>query len=316
MPKIHKPRGGSLQFWPRVRAEKILPSVNWLALRTDKKGLLGFVGYKVGMSSAIIKDNTPHSMTKGKQIISPVTIIECPKIKIFSVRFLKEKRVVKEILVSNDKELKRKIKLPKEIKKDVINSIKLEDYDDIRIICFTKRNEMNKTPEIFEIGLEGSIEEKFAKIKELIEKGITIKDVFSSGQTIDIHAVTKGKGTQGPLKRFGISKKQHKTEKGVRRPGTLGPWTPSRVSFRVPLMGQMGFFSRVQYNNKILTIDNIKEKDINKKGGFEHYGKINSDYLIIKGSVQGVQKRPVFITFAERPSKKITKQNFEFLKLQ
>ena len=75
MPKLHKPRGGSLQFWPRTRAEKILPSVNWSTFNTDKKGFLGFVGYKVGMLSAIVKDNTQHSMTKGKQIIIPVTIL-------------------------------------------------------------------------------------------------------------------------------------------------------------------------------------------------------------------------------------------------
>lgn len=316
MAKKSKPRGGSLQFWPRVRAKKILPSVNWSSLHTDKKGFLGFVGYKVGMQSAIVKDNTQHSMTKGKQILVPVTIIECPKIKIFSIRFLKNKKVVKDVPVSNDKQLKKKINVSKEIKKDALNSINQADFDDIRVVCYTLRNDEHRTPDIFEIGLSGSIEEKFIKIKEFVEKGITIKDVFSAGQTVDIHSVTKGKGRQGPIKRFGIAKRQHKTEKGVRRPGTLGPWTPSRVSFRAPLMGQMGFFTRIQYNNKILGIDNIKEKDINIPGGFQHYGQIKSEYLIIKGSVGGVQKRPVFITFAERPSKGITKLNLEIVKLQ
>ncbi|MBI5148529.1 50S ribosomal protein L3, partial [Candidatus Pacearchaeota archaeon] len=306
MPKKHRPRGGSLQFWPRSRAEKILPSVNWSNLSSEQN-ILGFIGYKVGMLSAIVRDNTQHSMTKGKQMIVPVTIIECPKLKILSIRFYKHKRVVKEILVSNEKELKRKIKVPKEIKKDVLDKINLADYDNITILVYTRRD---KTPYISEIGLSGSLEQKFAKAKELVEKGISVNDVFSAGQIADIHAVTKGKGIVGPIKRFGIGKRQHKSEKGVRRPGSLGPWTPTRVSFRAPLMGQLGYFSRLQYNNKILDIANIKEKDINIKGGFPHYGIINSDYVIVKGSVQGVQKRPVILTVAARPTKKITKLNY------
>ncbi len=82
------PRRGSLQFWPRKRAEKFLPSVNWNSLNTNSsKGLKGFIAYKAGMISGFVLDNTPDSMTKGKRIILPLTILECPKNKIFSVRF-------------------------------------------------------------------------------------------------------------------------------------------------------------------------------------------------------------------------------------
>ena len=56
----------------------------------------------------------------------------------------------------------------------------------------------------------------------------------------------------GPVKRFGISLKFHKSEKGVRRPGSLAPWHPARVTFRTPNMGQTGFFTRVSYNNLIM----------------------------------------------------------------
>ncbi len=84
MPKTHKPRGGSLQFWPRKRARKFLPSANWKALQKQtekegkKPGLLGFITYKVGMASAHVLDKTPDSLTKGKRISLPVTILECP----------------------------------------------------------------------------------------------------------------------------------------------------------------------------------------------------------------------------------------------
>ena len=95
------PRKGSWQFWPCKRASKFLPSVNWNAINSQGKGLKGFICYKTGMVSGYVKDNTEHSMTKGKNIIVPITILECPGMKIFSVRFYKNSIVAKEIL-NND----------------------------------------------------------------------------------------------------------------------------------------------------------------------------------------------------------------------
>ena len=106
------------------------------------------------MASAYVKDDTPDSMTKGKKIIVPVTIIECPSLKIFSVRFYKNGKVAKEVLAENlDKELKRRLKLPKNPKKRE----SLEgDYDDVRVICYSivKKTGIKKTPDLSEIGLE------------------------------------------------------------------------------------------------------------------------------------------------------------------
>ena len=93
MPRHNTPRHGSLQFYPRVRARRIMPRVNWNAISKKEPGMLGSIGYKVGMMSAYVKDNTPNSLTKGQRIIIPVTIIECPSIKILSVRFYKNKKV-------------------------------------------------------------------------------------------------------------------------------------------------------------------------------------------------------------------------------
>ena len=113
MPTRKSPRKGSLQFWPRKRAAKFLPSVNWNAIDSGKS-LKGFICYKAGMASALVKDNTSDSMTKGKEITVPVTILECPGMKIFSVRFYNKGKVVGEVLADNfEKELKRKLKLPR-----------------------------------------------------------------------------------------------------------------------------------------------------------------------------------------------------------
>jgi len=310
---VHHPRSGSLQFWPRKRANKILPSANWKILEnaSDKK-ILGFIGYKVGMLSAFVKDNTPNSLTKGKQIVMPVTIVECPPMKILSIRMYKEGKPATEAVAENlGKYLKRKIKIPK--KKSSLDEIEknLSGYDNLRLIVYTSvdKTGLKKSPDILEIGLSGKIEEKFKLAKEMLGKEINFSDIFGKGQTVDVHSVTKGKGTQGPVKRFGITLKPHKTEKGVRRPGSLGPWHPAKVIFRVPMAGQLGFFTRVQNNSRIIDI-NIKEDY-----PFEHYGNVRTNFCIIKGSVGGPVKRPLLLTAAARPNKKIEKENFEFIRL-
>lgn len=316
MGKIHKPRASSLQFWPRKRTSKILPRVNWKPLEkihSDKK-LLGFVCYKVANARILANDLTPDSMTKGKQIIVPVTILEVPPLKVLSIRFYKDQKVATEILSENlDKELKHKIKLPKEKKAKKIEEIKPENYENIRILAYTmvKKTEKKKSPDIAEIALAGSIQEKFETAKSLLGKELNIQDFFSVSQIVDVHGVTKGYGFTGPVHRHGISLRFHKSEKGVRRPGSLGPWHPNRVTFRTPMAGQMGFFKRTNYNQKILDMGNAQKLQLE----FRNYGKIKTNYIALYGSVQGPAKRQVILTAPLRENKKTSKRNFEILKI-
>src|SRR3990167_7194081 len=296
MGKASRPRRGSLQYWPRKRAEKILPSVNWRGItqaNSDKK-LLGFIGYKVGMKSLFVKDNTNESMTKGKRISIPITILECPPLKILSVRFYKNKKVASEILSNDlDKTLIRKIKFPK---KNLKKINEFSDFDDVRIITYSlvKTTTVKKKPDVVEIALSGTKEEKVAWIKEHLNKEIKISEVFNVGGLTDIRGVTKGKGIQGPVKRFGITLRSHKAEKGQRKTGSLGPWHPARVIFRVPMAGQLGMFTRAVYNNKIIKIG--KSEELNLRG-IAHYGDVKTDYVLIRGSIQGPQKRSILLTY-------------------
>ena len=299
MPTRKSPRKGSLQFWPRKRANKFLPSVNWDAINSEKN-LKGFICYKVGMASAYVKDNTEHSLTKGKNIIVPVTILECPPMKILSVRFYKHGKVATEILAENfDKELKRKLKLPKNksgLKK--IDSINKEDFEDIKIIAYSivKKTGLKKKPDLVEIGVSGeSIEEKLNYVKENLNKEIFVTDVFDKNGLADVRGLTKGKGFQGAVKRFGIKLRFHKTEKGQRKVGSIGPWHPARVTFRVPMPGQLGMFTRVVYNSKIVDVGKSSEKPIKN---IKNYGDVRTDYILLKGSVQGPAKRQLVITKA------------------
>jgi len=53
--------------------------------------------------------------------------------------------------------------------------------------------------------------------------------VFKEGQYVDVIAVTKGKGFQGVIKRFHVHRRQHKSEKGVRKVGAIGSRGPGRI---------------------------------------------------------------------------------------
>lgn len=324
MGTTHRPRHGSLQFWPRKKAAKILPSVNWKGYSQKKiegkNRFLGFIGYKAGMVSLVVRDLTNNSMTKGKNIVVPATVVECPPMKILSIRFYKHGKVSSEVLSKDlEKELKRKIKLPKKEMKLEEYESKLADYSDIRLLVYSvvKKSGIKKTPDIAEIGLSGTVKEKFDFAKGLIGKEINADDVFESGQLLDIHGVTKGKGTQGPVKRYGINLRFHKSEKGLRKVGSIGPWHPARVVFRVPMAGQLGFFSRVQYNNKIIKLDKewSKLKGLKEDSFLDHYGGVKSQFCLIKGSTVGPQKRALMLTYPTRPTKMAAKENFEFVEV-
>lgn len=307
------PRSGSLQFWPKQRASHLLPRVNWETIKADK-GLMGFIGYKVGMASAFVKDLTPNSLTKDKKMVIPVSIVELPAMKIFSVRFYKNGQIVKDILADNlDKELKKIVKLPKT--KHELGSVK--DYDNIRIIVYSRAKDtgVKKTPDLAEVALAGNLEQKMDFIKEKLGKEIFASEVIKDVKLLDVRGLTKGKGLVGPVKRFGIKLRQHKSEKGVRRPGSLGPWHPAHVIFRVPMQGHLGLYSRITYNSKVLSLGKISEKNINPKQGWKHYGNIRGEYLILDGSVQGSQKRQLLLTLPMRPTKIQAKKNLEFIGL-
>ncbi|MBD3312095.1 50S ribosomal protein L3 [archaeon] len=306
---VHRPHRSSLGFWPRVRANRQYPSVNWK--EHSEKGCAGFAAYKAGMTHAMIIDNRKNSPTKGKKVFTPVTILETPPIKVIGVRFYKDtpygKKAVGELITNKpDKHLKRKTTTSK--KKDVKKFTDYKDYDDIRLIIQTQPHliKLKKTPEVFEMGLGGSLEEKKEYAQSVYEKEVKISDVLKEGAQVDTNGVTKGKGTQGSVKRHGVTIRQHKSEKTKRAAGSLAPMCPRKVAWQVPQFGQMGYQSRVEYNKWVLKISD-KPEEISVKGGLKGYGQVKGDYLIIKGSVVGSKKRMVILRKAIRGNKRLPK---------
>lgn len=316
MPKKHMPRSGSMQFWPRKRSKRHLARVRSWPESAEARPL-GFAGYKAGMTHALIIDNKVHTKTKGKEVFCPMTIIECPPLKALSVRFYKTQKMPKKLLLVSeilaekpDKELSRKITLAKTVKKK-FEDIKPESYDEVRLLVYTLPRLTSigkKKPDIFELGIGGKKQEQLSFARSKLGSEIKIDEVFSEGQQADMHVITKGKGFQGPVKRFGIGLKSHKSEKGRRTPGSLGGWkSQGKVMYRVAHAGQMGMYKRVALNSLIIKMG-AKPEEINPAGGFINYGLVKNSYILFRGSVPGPKKRLVVFTLAQRLNRKVPKE--------
>ena len=321
MPRKRRPRKGSLQYWPRKRSKRQYARVrSWSKIQDPK--VLGFAGYKVGMAHAMIVDNKKTSMTKGQEIFCPLTIIECPPLKTASIRFYKKTtnglKLACEIFSENlDKELERKITIPKKINNKIED---VKEFDDVTLLVYTQPKLTGigkKKPELFEIALGGNKEEKINYAKEKFGKEINVNDALVEGQQLDVHAVTKGKGFQGAVKRFGISLRSHKSEKGRRAPGSLGAWNAqAHMMWRVAHAGKMGYHLRTEYNKWLLKIGN-KPDEINTNSGFLNYGVVKNSYILIKGSIAGSKKRLIRFNFPIRANKKIPNEapNIRYLSI-
>ncbi len=297
-----------MQYWPRVRAKGIRVR-SWAKVLQLKP--LGFAGFKAGMTHVIATNNRPTSITKGEAISIPVTVVECPPMKVFGISFYKHTpygwSLSSQLISPNaDKELGRTLVLPKKT-----HGKESDRYDEVRLLVYTQPKLTGigqKKPFISEVALGGKKEEKLAYAKNLLGKEITLSDVFKEGDQVDVHSITKGKGFQGPVKRFGVSIRQHKSEKTKRGPGTLGPWCgQGKVMYRVAHAGQMGFHLRTEWNKWVVKIGK-KEEAITPKGGFINYGEVRNTYVLLKGSVGGSKKRLIRFNVATRPNKGIPTQ--------
>jgi len=315
--KKHAPRHGSLAFLPRKRATSAKGRVrHWLDTSEDVI-FLGFAGFKAGMTHITYMEDQKNSPYYGKELMKPVTVIEVPPLILIGIRVYNEdeygKYIEGDIFSSElNNYLNRKISPPNfekynydEIKKKLSKA--LNNTSDIRGIFQTQPHLTSlprKKPDIIEIKLNsiGSPMDEFNFALEYLGKEIKARDVLTEGELVDILAVTKGKGFQGPVKRYGVKILTRKNSKARRVVACIGPWHPARVLYTVPRPGQMGYHQRTEYHKRIMVIGE-NEEEINPKGGFIRYGKVNGDYLLVLGSIPGPKNRLIRIRKTIRPVK-------------
>jgi large subunit ribosomal protein L3 len=238
----------------------------------------------------------------GKEVKAPATVIDTPPMLVVAVRAYEKThdglQAVSEAWMANQpKDLYRRISFATDPRPDVkLAEIEkgLDRIAEIRVIAATQPREASvskKVPDLMEIPVSGgSMEERFSYAKGLLGQTFTVQDVFEPGEGIDVVAVTKGKGFQGPVKRWGIRILSRKSRKSKRAVASIGPWVPRGVMPQVPRAGQMGFHNRTEYNKRIMLMGENVDR-VNPKGGFKNYGFVKGDYLLLKGSVMGSSKR-------------------------
>jgi len=322
MPERHHPKRGSHGYSPRKRARTETPHIKSWAEGDEKPKIQGFFGYKAGMTHAFIVDYRPTSTTSGREVREPVTVVETPPIKIAAVRAYQKTshglQTIGEIWCEKlDSELSKRIPLVKKQKRK--NWEFLKDADEIRVIIYTQPKLVTgipkKAPELSELRIGGgSLEDQIKYAKDILGKELKVNDAIKEGDMLDIIAVTKGKGFQGAIKRWGVKLLTHKNSKHRRMIGTAGSWHPNWIQATVPQAGQMGYHQRTEYNKRVLKIGENGE-EVTPAGGFPQYGVVRNSYVLLHGSIPGPAKRLIGMRDAVRYRRgvKIEKPEITFI---
>ncbi|RZR84574.1 hypothetical protein BHM03_00011427 [Ensete ventricosum] len=138
----------------------------------------------------------------------------------------------------------------------------------------------------------GTVAQKVDYAYGFFEKQIPIDAVFQKDEMIDVIGVTKGKGYEGVVTRWGVTRLPRKTHRGLRKVACIGAWHPARVSYTVARAGQNGYHHRTEMNKKIYKIG--------KAGDESHTAVTEFDRLFLYSFVLSVLLYfEVFFFFSE-----------------
>jgi len=338
--KFERPRHGSLGFLPKKRCTKSKGKIKSFPLDKGEgtpPHLTAFMGYKAGCTHICRDVDRVGSKAHKKEVVEAVTIIEAPPMIVCGmVGYIETPRGLKSITTvwaehlsdeckrrfyknwhasKGHKAFTRYAKKYTEgtgVEKDIE---RLKKYCTIlRVLCHTQISKVGlrqKKAHICEIQVNGgNMTEKIEFAHKLFEKPVAISSVFEQNEMIDTISISKGKGYEGVVTRWGVTKLPRKTHKGLRKVACIGSWHPSRVKFTVARAGQNGYHHRTELNKKVYRIGaaarqadktvkqnnattdfDLTVKGITPMGGFPHYGEVMEDYIMLKGQVCGSKKR-------------------------
>jgi len=207
----------------------------------------GILGRKVGMTQVFTKD--------GKLI--PVTVVSC------------EPNVVMQV-----------------------KTVETDGYNAIQLGVFEKKQNRATKAEVGHAQKANTTPKRFLKEIRNAEGTYNVGDkvgvdVFEAGEIVDVTGTSKGKGTQGVIKR-------HNQSRGPmghgshyhRRPGSMGTMLPKRVLKGKKLPGHMGA--------ETITIQNLEIIEAN----------VADNYILVSGNIPGAKNSLVYIKSAVKNSKK------------
>jgi large subunit ribosomal protein L3e len=297
--------------------------------------LTAFRGYKAGMTHIVRAVDRPGALMHKREVVDAVSIVETPPMMVVGIVGYVETplglRTLTTIFAEHlSEEFKRRCyknwykskkkaytkyaaKYQNDGGKDIEQEIeRVKKFCTVvRVIAHTQTKKLNlrlKKAHIMEIQVNGGdVAAKVDFAKSLFEKKVPVDSIFAKNEQIDVIGVTKGHGFEGVVTRWGVSRLPRKTHRGLRKVACIGSWHPSRVSSTVPRAGQNGYFHRTEMNKKVYRIGkkgdeascqteaDLTKKGITPMGGFVHYGEVREDWIMLKGAIVGVKKRPVIL---------------------
>jgi large subunit ribosomal protein L3e len=330
--KYEAPRHGSLGFRPRKRTQHHRGKVKSFPKddATRPPHLTAFMGYKAGMTTIVRDVDRPQSkLLHKKEVLEAVTIVETPPIVVVGLvgyietpRGLRalgtvwaahlsdevKRRFYKNWYKSKKKAFTRyaaRVAASKTSMERMLKRIK-RSCAVVRVLAHTQVRLVpvrQKKAHLMEIQVNGgSVADKVDFAVKLFEKPVPVSAVFAANESIDVCGVTRGKGTTGVVKRFGVRRLPRKTHRGLRKVACIGAWHPARVSWTVARTGQLGYHHRTEMNKKIYRLGtddqrnattefDLTKKPITPMGGFPNYGIVKNDFLMLKGCVCGPKRR-------------------------
>ena len=334
-----KPRRGSMGFSPRKRAIRQFGRIGaWPESDASEIRVQGFAGWKAGMTHVLVRDNNPNSPSASQEVRQAVTVVEAPPMSVLAVRGYSmtpygmqtageawanadsdpdglTPRLANQTRGERDveegrKPAKRGGRIPKRggSTEEAMEALRNADLCEVRLIVCTQpslvKSVTSKTPEIMEVALVGGDDAaKLDWAEGRLGGNISLEDVYDAGQEVDVVGVTKGKGWQGSIKRWGIKLLSHKNSKRRRQGGNMGDFGTGYVRKTIRQAGQTGYHQRTEYNKKVLRISSPDEDEVTPDGGFLKYGEVTNQYMIVQGSLPGPSKRLLRFREATRPRK-------------
>jgi len=292
--KHSAPRRGSMAYRPRGRAKSLLPRIrNWPRVDGPKPTLLGFPVFKAGTVHVITVDDRQRTPNAGKPLFNVASVLALPEAEVKGLRFYGRENGHEVTLGEASKD-----------PQNVLGRVTVERISRMAALVSVVPSDVGlsqKTPIEFEVGVGGGdTKAQLEYAGSLIGKKVKFSEIFRPGMYVDVLGITKGKGVEGPVTRFGVKRKQHKSRKSVRAVGVIGPWHPAAVMYTIARAGQMGFAQRTETGKRIITVANAKETPITPAGGFTHFGEVKGDYTVLRGTVPGPANRFAFVRFPIR----------------
>ncbi|GAB7390780.1 50S ribosomal protein L3 [Lactococcus garvieae] len=164
-------------------------------------------------------------------------------------------------------------------------TVDTDGYEAVQVGFDDKREVLSNKPAKGHVAKANTAPKRFIrefKGIEGLEVGSEIKvDTFEAGDVVDVTGTSKGKGFQGPIKRWGQSRgPMAHGSRYHRRPGSMGPVAANKVPKGKRLAGRMG--------NKKVTVQNLVIAQVLPE----------QNVILVKGNVPGAKKSLIVIKSA------------------